>query len=142
MAINHKKELLFVILKIKKSFSLNKKKENILSKKNDLFLGKKKIFEVIKDNNNKIKSNDSGELDDFDLIKEYKKKKLSKSCNQNCDNIKNEFFECSKESSKKEDDLLSEDVFPNFVNVENNQINKKIHNNKCESGIINSRKDI
>ena len=44
MAINHKKELLFVILKIKKSFSLNKKKENILPKKNDLFLGKKKNF--------------------------------------------------------------------------------------------------
>ena len=142
MAINHKKELLFVILKIKKSFSLNKKKENILSKKNDLFLGKKKIFEVIKDNSNKIKKNNSDELDDFDLIKEFEKKKLSKSCNKNCDNIKNEFFDYTKEKNIKEDDLLSEEVFPDILKVENNQINKKIHNNKCESSIKNSRKDI
>ena len=105
-----------------KSVLINKTKENNLSKKDKVFLGKKKIFEIKKDTSKKTKKNISDELDNFDLIKEFEKKNLSKSCKKSCNNFKKEFFDGEKESNKKEDDVDNEEVFQNICNVENNQI--------------------
>ncbi len=118
-----------------KSVAINKTKENNLSKKDKVFLGKKKIFEIKKDTSKKTKKTISDELDNFDLIKEFEKKNLSKSCKKNCNNFKKEFFDGEKESNKKEDDVDNEEVFQNIWNVKNNLIRKKLFNNKCESGI-------
>ena len=118
-----------------KSVLINKTKENNLSKKDKVFLGKKKIFEIKKDTSKKTKKNISDELDNFDLIKEFEKKNLSKSCKKSCNNFK-------KESNKKEDDVDNEEVFQNICNVENNLIRKKLFNNKCESGIKDINQDI
>ena len=115
-----------------KSVLINKTKENNLSKKDKVFLGKKKIFEIKKDTSKKTKKTISDELDNFDLIKEFEKKNLSKSCKKNCNNFKKEFFDGEKESNKKEDDVDNEEVFQNICNVENNLIRKKLFNNKCE----------
>ena len=98
-----------------KSVAINKTKENNLSKKDKVFLGKKKIFEIKKDTSKKTKKTILDELDNFDLIKEFEKKNLSKSCKKSCNNFK-------KESNKKEDDVNNEEVFQNICNVENNQI--------------------
>ena len=105
-----------------KSVLINKTKENNLSKKDKVFLGKKKIFEIKKDTSKKTKKTISDELDNFDLIKEFEKKNLSKSCKKSCNNFKKEFFDGEKESNKKEDDVDNEEVFQNICNVENNQI--------------------
>ena len=105
-----------------KSVAINKTKENNLSKKDKVFLGKKKIFEIKKDTSKKTKNNISDELDNFDLIKEFEKKNLSKSCKKSCNNFKKEFFDGEKESNKKEDDVDNEEIFQNICNVENNQI--------------------
>ena len=105
-----------------KSVAINKTKENNLSKKDKVFLGKKKIFEIKKDTSKKTKKTISDELDNFDLIKEFEKKNLSKSCKKSCNNFKKEFFDGEKESNKKEDDVDNEEVFQNICNVENNQI--------------------
>ena len=118
-----------------KSVAINKTKENNLSKKDKVFLGKKKIFEIKKDTSKKTKKTISDELDNFDLIKEFEKKNLSKSCKKNCNNFK-------KESNKKEDDVDNEEVFQNIWNVKNNLIRKKLFNNKCESGIKDINQDI
>ena len=125
-----------------KSVAINKTKENNLSKKDKVFLGKKKIFEIKKDTSKKTKKNISDELDNFDLIKEFEKKNLSKSCKKSCNNFKKEFFDGEKESNKKEDDVDNEEVFQNICNVENNLIRKKLFNNKCESGIKDINQDI
>ena len=125
-----------------KSANINKTKENNLSKKDKVFLGKKKIFEIKKDTSKKTKKNISDELDNFDLIKEFEKKNLSKSCKKSCNNFKKEFFDGEKESNKKEDDVDNEEVFQNICNVENNLIRKKLFNNKCESGIKGINQDI
>ena len=125
-----------------KSVAINKTKENNLSKKDKVFLGKKKIFEIKKDTSKKTKKTISDELDNFDLIKEFEKKNLSKSCKKNCNNFKKEFFDGEKESNKKEDDVDNEEVFQNICNVENNLIRKKLFNNKCESGIKDINQDI
>ena len=125
-----------------KSVAINKTKENNLSKKDKVFLGKKKIFEIKKDTSKKTKKTILDELDNFDLIKEFEKKNLSKSCKKNCNNFKKEFFDGEKESNKKEDDVDNEEVFQNICNVENNQIKKKLFNNKCESGIKDINQDI
>ena len=106
-----------------KSVLINKTKENNLSKKDKVFLGKKKIFEIKKDTSKKTKKNISDELDNFDLIKEFEKKNLSKSCKKNCNNFKKEFFDNDNESNKKSDDVVDdEEIFQNICNVENNQI--------------------
>ena len=125
-----------------KSVAINKTKENNLSKKDKVFLGKKKIFEIKKDTSKKTKKTISDELDNFDLIKEFEKKNLSKSCKKSCNNFKKEFFDGEKESNKKEDDVDNEEVFQNICNVENNLIRKKLFNNKCESGIKDINQDI
>ena len=125
-----------------KSVAINKTKENNLSKKDKVFLGKKKIFEIKKDTSKKTKKTISDELDNFDLIKEFEKKNLSKSCKKSCNNFKKEFFDGEKESNKKEDDVDNEEVFQNICNVENNLIMKKLFNNKCESGIKDINQDI
>ena len=125
-----------------KSVAINKTKENNLSKKDKVFLGKKKIFEIKKDTSKKTKKTISDELDNFDLIKEFEKKNLSKSCKKSCNNFKKEFFEGEKESNKKEDDVDNEEVFQNIWNVKNNLIRKKLFNNKCESGIKDINQDI
>ena len=125
-----------------KSVAINKTKENNLSKKDKVFLGKKKIFEIKKDTSKKTKKNISDELDNFDLIKEFEKKNLSKSCKKSCNNFKKEFFDGEKESNKKEDDVDNEEVFQNIWNVKNNMIRKKLFNNKCESGIKDINQDI
>ena len=125
-----------------KSVAINKTKENNLSKKDKVFLGKKKIFEIKKDTSKKTKKTISDELDNFDLIKEFEKKNLSKSCKKSCNNFKKEFFDNDKESNKKEDDVDNEEVFQNICNVENNLIRKKLFNNKCESGIKDINQDI
>ena len=125
-----------------KSVAINKTKENNLSKKDKVFLGKKKIFEIKKDTSKKTKKNISDELDNFDLIKEFEKKNLSKSCKKSCNNFKKEFFDGEKESNKKEDDVDNEEVFQNIWNVKNNLIRKKLFNNKCESGIKDINQDI
>ena len=105
-----------------KSANVNKTKENNLPKKDKVFFGKKKIFEIKKDTSKKTKKTISDELDNFDLIKEFEKKNLSKSCKKTCNNFKKEFFDGEKESNKKEDDVDNEEVFQNICNVENNQI--------------------
>ena len=105
-----------------KSVLINKTKENNLSKKDKVFLGKKKIFEIKKDTSKKTKKNISDELDNFDLIKEFEKKNLSKSCKKSCNNFKKEFFDNENESNKKSDDVDDEEIFQNICNVENNQI--------------------
>ena len=125
-----------------KSVAINKTKENNLSKKDKVFLGKKKIFEIKKDTSKKTKKNISDELDNFDLIKEFEKKNLSKSCKKNYNNFKKEFFDGEKESNKKEDGVDNEEVFQNIWNVKNNLNRKKLFNNKCESGIKDINQDI
>ena len=119
-----------------KSVLINKTKENNLSKKDKVFLGKKKIFEIKKDTSKKTKKTISDELDNFDLIKEFEKKNLSKSCKKSCNNFilyyifityllqlfKKEFFDNENESNKKSDDVDDEEIFQNICNVENNQI--------------------
>ena len=105
-----------------KSVLINKTKENNLSKKDKVFLGKKKIFEIKKDTSKKTKKTISDELDNFDLIKEFEKKNLSKSCKKSCNNFKKEFFDNENESNKKSDDFDNEEIFQNICNVENNQI--------------------
>ena len=125
-----------------KSVAINKTKENNLSKKDKVFLGKKKIFEIKKDTSKKTKKNISDELDNFDLIKEFEKKNLSKSCKKSCNNFKKEFFDNDNESNKKSDDVDDEEIFQNICNVENNLIRKKLFNNKCESGIKDINQDI
>ena len=105
-----------------KSVAINKTKENNLSKKDKVFLGKKKIFEIKKDTSKKTKKTISDELDNFDLIKEFEKKNLSKSCKKSCNNFKKEFFDNDNESNKKSDDVDDEEIFQNICNVENNQI--------------------
>ena len=125
-----------------KSVAINKTKENNLSKKDKVFLGKKKIFEIKKDTSKKTKKTISDELDNFDLIKEFEKKNLSKSCKKSCNNFKKEFFDNDNESNKKSDDFDNEEIFQNICNVENNLIRKKLFNNKCESGIKDINQDI
>ena len=125
-----------------KSVAINKTKENNLSKKDKVFLGKKKIFEIKKDTSKKTKKTISDELDNFDLIREFEKKNLSKSCKKSCNNFKKEFFDGEKESNKKEDDVDNEEIFQNIWNVKNNLIRKKLFNNKCESGIKDINQDI
>ena len=105
-----------------KSVLINKTKENNLSKKDKVFLGKKKIFEIKKDTSKKTKKTISDELDNFDLIKEFEKKNLSKSCKKSYNNFKKEFFDNDNESNKKSDDVDDEEIFQNICNVENNQI--------------------
>ena len=112
---------LFMALQYK-SVAINKTKENNLSKKDKVFLGKKKIFEIKKDTSKKTKKTISDELDNFDLIKEFEKKNLSKSCKKSCNNFKKEFFDNDNESNKKSDDVDDEEIFQNICNVENNQI--------------------
>ena len=123
---SYKRRFIIIIKKFMalqyKSSNVNKTKENNLSKKDKVFLGKKKIFEIKKDTSKKTKKTISDELDNFDLIKEFEKKNLSKSCKKNCNNFKKEFFDNENESNKKSDDVDDEEIFQNICNVENNQI--------------------
>ena len=143
---SYKRRFIIIIKQFKalqyKSVLINKTKENNLSKKDKVFLGQKKIFEIKKDTSKKTKKTISDELDNFDLIKEFEKNNLSKSCKKSCNNFKKEFFDGEKESNKKEDDVDNEEVFQNICNVENNLIRKKLFNNKCESGIKDINQDI
>ena len=136
---SYKRRFIIIIKKFMalqyKSVAINKTKENNFSKKDKVFLGKKKIFEIKKDTRKKTKKTISDELDNFDLIKEFEKKNLSKSCKKSFNNFK-------KESNKKEDDVDNEEIFQNIWNVKNNLIRKKLFNNKCESGIKDINQDI